>query len=540
MKLDLGSGSTPREGFESVDLFAAHSQHKVDLLEFPWPWEDSTVDELYCSHFLEHIPMISISRKSDRKSAIQEKGMVDLLCRFMDEAYRVLKPSGKFTVVVPSGRSNRAFQDPTHRRFFVEESFQYFNKGWRLQNGLDHYLGTCDFDVTVFPIVPERVLAMQPNEQARDIAGQWNSTIDLHFTLISIKDAQIYVEQYRNTVLHDKPIVHRYWVTPNILVGGNITSQDDYNHLVADYGITGVVNLEYPEQSHGLEIPDTAELHVPDNGDPFPKHYVKTAVDYAKARKGKPIYVHCAMGMSRSPHFAYAILRGCYDMSPDDALLTVKKALPSSTHHWGFGLHTDKYIPSIENALKPDRPRAEARMFMIDNFLENPDAARELALQQVYQENEYYKGFRSTTNHYSEEIDQRIKEYLGQRLEYVGASFHYHYSPAGTPEVYHADPKPGLGDWGAVLYLNPSAPVESGTSLFRHKKTGMTTGDPGSYSELPGPYCYFDPTEWEEIAFIGNVYNRLVLFQSDSVHSMRKPFGSNVGNSRLTQLFFIK
>jgi hypothetical protein len=176
--------------------------------------------------------------------------------------------------------------------------------------------------------------------------------------------------------------------------------------------------------------------------------------------------------------------------------------------------------------------------FVIDNFLEKPNSAREGALKQTFRVSTSYKGFRSDSSRFSEEIDNKLKSIIGSDLEYVGASFMYHYSLAGTPEVYHADPKPPLGDWGGVLYLTPNAPLESGTSLFRHKKTGMNSGDPSRFSTQPQPYCYLDPTEWYETDFVGNIYNRLILFRGDRIHSMRKPFGYSPETARLTQLFF--
>ena len=69
----------------------------------------------------------------------------DMFFAFMDECYRIMKPDAWMHVVVPSGRSNRAFWDPTHRRFFVQETFLYLAEGWRAINRLDHYRCKCNF-----------------------------------------------------------------------------------------------------------------------------------------------------------------------------------------------------------------------------------------------------------------------------------------------------------------------------------------------------------------------------------------------------------
>jgi Family of unknown function (DUF6445) len=182
---------------------------------------------------------------------------------------------------------------------------------------------------------------------------------------------------------------------------------------------------------------------------------------------------------------------------------------------------------------------------VIDDFLVNPDFHRSIALTKTFNESQYYKGFRATDPFYTQEIESKIRSVMIQshkpslsRIDWLGSSFLFHYSVAGTPEVFHADPSPPLGDWAGVLYLKPNAPIESGTSLFRHRKTGINTGDPSAFSTQPPPYCYLDPTEWEETDFVGNIYNRLIIFKSNRIHSMRKPFGYNMETSRLTQLFF--
>jgi hypothetical protein len=162
LKLDLGAGLRPREGFQSVDLYAPDAQWRIDLLQMPWPWDSDSVDELHCSHFLEHIPL-----DVDRSGK-------DLLIAFMDEAWRVLKPGREFTVIVPNARSNRAFQDPTHRRFFVGETFSYFNREWREKSGLSHYLGAADFRAELRVTCPAEVAKLSDAEREARFNERWN------------------------------------------------------------------------------------------------------------------------------------------------------------------------------------------------------------------------------------------------------------------------------------------------------------------------------------------------------------------------------
>lgn len=134
VKLDFGCGNNCREGFEGVDLYA-EAKHKVDLMAFPFPWESESVNEINCSHFIEHIP--------------KEKRWP-----FFEECYRVLKPQGKMFILVPNWKSERAYGDMTHEWPPVTAmTFYYLNKAWRESNKLTYgpYDIKCDFEFQAGP-----------------------------------------------------------------------------------------------------------------------------------------------------------------------------------------------------------------------------------------------------------------------------------------------------------------------------------------------------------------------------------------------------
>ncbi|NUN49667.1 MAG: hypothetical protein HUU15_12645, partial [Candidatus Brocadiae bacterium] len=62
-----------------------------------------------------------------------------------DECWRILKPGGVMTVVVPALRSNRAFQDPTHRWHLPAGTFFCLNREWRDVNRLGQDRVDCNF-----------------------------------------------------------------------------------------------------------------------------------------------------------------------------------------------------------------------------------------------------------------------------------------------------------------------------------------------------------------------------------------------------------
>lgn len=174
LKLDLACGQSCREGFEGVDVFP-DAKHIVNLQRYPWPFEDNSVDELHCSHYIEHVPswMVQPDGTPDFSGGGQ-----DALLRFFDECYRILRPDGWFTVIAPAATSTRAFQDPTHRRYIPSEFYAYLNADWRKAQKLDHYVARCHFIGGGVPTVMQEFNALHAEVQARKIQTEWNCVFD--------------------------------------------------------------------------------------------------------------------------------------------------------------------------------------------------------------------------------------------------------------------------------------------------------------------------------------------------------------------------
>lgn len=192
LKLDLAAGQSPRDGFEGVDIWP-ESKHVVDLMKYPWPWADGSVAELHCSHFAEHIPQISVD-KLGNQVPMGTPGAQNAFFRFFDECWRVLMPDGWMTVIVPSARSDRAFQDPTHARYINEYTFGYLNATWREENRLDHYGAECFFLSDIQRTVDSLLNAKVAEVANREINNYWNTTIDLHARMKAIKPGSVMPE----------------------------------------------------------------------------------------------------------------------------------------------------------------------------------------------------------------------------------------------------------------------------------------------------------------------------------------------------------
>jgi hypothetical protein len=193
IRLDLGCGQNPKEGFEGVDLYGDKAKHIVDLFKFPWPFKDNSVDEIYASHLLEHVPAREVENRDLVDPVTAGRGLenragtrylgADMLFAFMDECWRIMKMDAWMTVIVPSGRSSRAFWDPTHRRFFMQETFFYFFREWRKQNGLDHYRISANFGANVTHSMLQEEGLRSAEVQAERFRTLWNITIDWHARL---------------------------------------------------------------------------------------------------------------------------------------------------------------------------------------------------------------------------------------------------------------------------------------------------------------------------------------------------------------------
>lgn len=183
LRLDLASGSKPIEGFDGVDIAPnlPIAFPGVDLLSYPWPWESESVAEIHCSHFLEHIPMEYVDHYG-MAVPMHTPGAKDALFRLMEEVWRVLEPGGFATMIVPSAKNERAFQDPTHRRFFVPVTFAYFQKDQREAMGLSHYNvdPRLDFEINVATSCQQELNLLHPNVSSRRFAAEWNAAWDYH------------------------------------------------------------------------------------------------------------------------------------------------------------------------------------------------------------------------------------------------------------------------------------------------------------------------------------------------------------------------
>lgn len=184
---------------------------------------------------------------------------------------------------------------------------------------------------------------------------------------------------------------------------------------------------------------------------------------------------------------------------------------------------------------------------VIDNFYATPDRVRQEALASDLAEHpDRHKGLRSSDF----VIPDHVKNALATVTGPIKSSFSaWQLNQAGDQRVFHSD----LDRWAGLVYLNPDAPPSAGTSFYRsirapRVRRSNDLRDLVDSDLVPtvieaealvyGGNAILDRTKWTEVDRVGNVYNRLVVWDARLIHSISEPFGYDNESGRLVQLFF--
>lgn len=186
----------------------------------------------------------------------------------------------------------------------------------------------------------------------------------------------------------------------------------------------------------------------------------------------------------------------------------------------------------------------EINTIIVDNFLDDPHYIRQVALNADFHIHGNYPGRRTykCDEEYNAVIKNKIELILNKKI----TSWFDHLNKE-SKEIENADTScfqlclendttwihSDPNEYTAILYLTPNAITESGTGIFRHKKTGIYWYTPSNIVDD------VDINAWEMITFIGNIFNRLVIFKGNLYHRSVKPgFGHDKYSGRITQTFF--
>ena len=208
--------------------------------------------------------------------------------------------------------------------------------------------------------------------------------------------------------------------------------------------------------------------------------------------------------------------------------------------------HTNKLL--LLNDIHHRKP--SCNLIIIDNFYNNPYETRNFILTQPFSVIGNFPGKRTISfanTHLKDIIQTYVEPFGGQITDFpipkedgsdafgiYNGSFQY--TTIFDKSWIHID---GFNNWAGVLFLTPDAPIQSGTTFYQYHDGTSCKKD----MDILGNKHIIDShsqdfSKWNKIDTIGNIFNRLILFNSHRFHMSDEYFGSSKENGRLFQLFF--
>ncbi len=176
----------------------------------------------------------------------------------------------------------------------------------------------------------------------------------------------------------------------------------------------------------------------------------------------------------------------------------------------------------------------DVRVF--DNFVANPAEYRERALAREFRSYDFEGGI--TFHGIATPTPNTVPALLMRKFPGIEPTLSFfRKSPAGQVEPHWIHTDVDMGDWTALLYLNPDPPAGDGTAFWKHLATGARQSAIAHERSVEGR----TPEGWEPWRVVTARFNRLVLFPATFFHSRRLYENWGDGDAaRLTQVTFGK
>jgi hypothetical protein len=187
----------------------------------------------------------------------------------------------------------------------------------------------------------------------------------------------------------------------------------------------------------------------------------------------------------------------------------------------------------------------DVSLIILDGFYNNPDAVREFALTQRFENSLSGFGKRSEpfiTEDIKEIVERVIHNHAGNIVRWDDDLSGCFFS-ADQNDRNEINSNSDF-NWFGVCFLTPDAPLLSGIGTFKHKMTKSNKIPTIESGEVDFSKLQLilkdakDMTKWESMDLSVNLYNRLVLFKGDLFHTFVNPFGNCLQNGLLYQTFY--
>lgn len=198
-------------------------------------------------------------------------------------------------------------------------------------------------------------------------------------------------------------------------------------------------------------------------------------------------------------------------------------------------------------------------VLVVDDFFEDPYAIRDYALSLKYNKTDgVYPGVRSELLN---EVNPVFFNDFSLRLFSLLFDFRVHGAGGYVEACFqlitedyqegwvHSDLSSDDWSMAGVIYLTPDAPLAGGTSLYRLKsninppenklKQDFYNNNPVNLDTYKLQRNAFNEC-YERTLEVGNVFNRLVMYNTSQFHKGDTFFGNSLHTGRLTLVFFAK
>ncbi|MBV8464717.1 MAG: tetratricopeptide repeat protein [Burkholderiales bacterium] len=240
--------------------------------------------------------------------------------------------------------------------------------------------------------------------------------------------------------------------------------------------------------------------------------------------------------------------------------------MPGFVSPLGQGGAASDPFPLLDVAPTADRNVVEqivagADLHILDDFLDDPDAARAWAGSLDYPASGNYPG-QQTGPLPCADLMQRLADRLGQRIKWISPDngvVRLTLADASARTDIHVDDEQAVDTnvYAAVLYLTPPEYCHGGTSFWRHMPTNWIKR-PADADVRAAGYADFKTflrretpatqlrrfdelasarSDWQRLFTLPMCYNRLVLYKGNYFHAIDSIFGGGFDDGRLTRLF---
>lgn len=198
-----------------------------------------------------------------------------------------------------------------------------------------------------------------------------------------------------------------------------------------------------------------------------------------------------------------------------------------------------------------------SQIFVIDSFFDDPMLVRRFALAQEF--NVVQHNFPGARTKLLDEIAPELAVQFNTKLKNIlfksdcAPAFRTYAAFQLTPEKYekgwiHLDYQV---DYAGVVYLTPDSVVNAGTSVYRETNfyqpadTIWKLRDSFYANENVNIVEYRKTRDahnanYENVMSVGNVFNRLAIYNGNQYHKEDGFFGVNKNDSRMTLVFFLQ